>query len=409
MFTIPSEEKKLRSRISSYLSALKREKKQHGFIHDGGGKRYSLFCLCFVLNDLKKSREYFEWYKAEFPDYVGDPIQKLCWALSLHRMKEDASARYALADLMLSNLYMIPHLIGLSIQKYDMWHSSNLEDIDYLEYIPEEIRGCIQPSEMVWMSGLFHSFEFRRIRERYIEIFQALQHTKEIEKRKRLLDESRSLLNLLLPPQAAESDSELPDPGKGAVSSSPVKKNVTSQLKAKKIIEKISSDEALQILRILAKSDKQIKKKIVDIAENMIRKVDLDDICGNLFRALDGIDVHRLWDRSGPSMDGYHSPEDMAVEMVEEQLAPFAQELFRLIDLGLSDEAKLYCMGVLKGLYLYQTESRSEFKNWAVDVPGECFGDLLKDWKKRTPNRSDIEEMIDFLKKACPEWANWRI
>ncbi len=198
----------MRSRISSYLSALKKEKKQHGFIDDGGGKRYSLFCLYFMLNDLKKSREYFEWYKTEFPDDVGDPIQKLCWALGLQRMKDDAGARYALADLMLSNLYMIPHLIGLDIQKYDMWHSSNLEDIDYVEYIPEEIRECIQPSEIEWMSGLYHSFEFRRIRERYIAIFQALQHTKEIEKRKRLLNESRSLLDSLAPPDAVQSDPE---------------------------------------------------------------------------------------------------------------------------------------------------------------------------------------------------------
>ncbi|WP_373499752.1 hypothetical protein [Desulfococcus sp.] len=123
-------------------------------------------------------------------------------------MKDDAGARYALADLMLSNLYMIPHLIGLDIQKYDMWHSSNLEDIDYVEYIPEEIRECIQPSEIEWMSGLYHSFEFRRIRERYIAIFQALQHTKEIEKRKRLLNESRSLLDSLAPPDAVQSDPE---------------------------------------------------------------------------------------------------------------------------------------------------------------------------------------------------------
>jgi len=68
MFTFPDTEKKLKSRISSYKSAMNKEQKNLGYINDGGGKRYLLFCLYFVLDDLNKSKEYFEWYKNEFPD-----------------------------------------------------------------------------------------------------------------------------------------------------------------------------------------------------------------------------------------------------------------------------------------------------------------------------------------------------
>ena len=197
MFSFPDTEKKLRSRISNYKSALNKEKKDYGYINDGSGKRYLLFCLYFVLDDLNKSREYFEWYKKEFPDDVGEPIQKLCWALSLHRMKNNDEAKHMLAELMLSNLYLIPNIIGLDVQKYDIWHSSNFEDIDYVEYIPAEVRESIKESEIQWMDTLYNSFEFRRIRKRYIEIFHELQHTKELEKRKDLLKESYSLLDIL--------------------------------------------------------------------------------------------------------------------------------------------------------------------------------------------------------------------
>ena len=38
----------------------------------------------------------------------------------------------------------------------------------------------------------------------------------------------------------------------------------------KNLLDKISANEALEILKFLAKTDKQIKKKILDIAENMI-------------------------------------------------------------------------------------------------------------------------------------------
>ena len=63
MLSFPDTEKKLKSRISSYRSALRKESATYGFINDGSGKRYLLFYLYFVLNDFEESQEYFEWYK----------------------------------------------------------------------------------------------------------------------------------------------------------------------------------------------------------------------------------------------------------------------------------------------------------------------------------------------------------
>ena len=197
MISFPDTEKKLRSMISRYKSALSKEKREHGYINDGSGKRYLLFYFYFILDDLNKSQEYFEWYNKEFSDDVGEPIQKLCWALSLYRMKKEDAAKHMLADAMLSNLYLIPSIMGQEVKEYDIWYSSSDEDIDYVEYVPEEIRKNIKDSEIQWMDTLFNSFEFRRIRKRYIEIYHDLQHTKQIEERTKLLDESYSLLDIL--------------------------------------------------------------------------------------------------------------------------------------------------------------------------------------------------------------------
>lgn len=197
MFNFPETEKKLKSRISSYKSALNKEKKTYGYINDGGGKRYLLFSLYFVLNDLKKSENYFEWYATEFSDDVGEPIQKLCWALSLHRMGKVKEAKLKLAELMLSNLYIIPKIINKKVKEYDIWHSSSDADIDYIDYLPQEVRTSIQQSEVDWMKTLYESLEFQRIRKRYIEIFHELQNVKEIGARRVLLDESYTLLNQL--------------------------------------------------------------------------------------------------------------------------------------------------------------------------------------------------------------------
>lgn len=179
-------------------------------------------------------------------------------------------------------------------------------------------------------------------------------------------------------------------------------------MKKDDIFEKISPNEALKILRQIAKTDKNLKKKIIELAEDLFRDVDVDDICETVFNVLDGIDVHELWDRAGPKTEGYTSPEDMSVEMFEEALEPFVQEMQRLINLKMHQEAKLYCMGILKGIHQYEEDSESEFKDWASDVPGESFGYILREWGKNRNNK-DKKEMKDFIEKEFPAWSKWAI
>lgn len=172
----------------------------------------------------------------------------------------------------------------------------------------------------------------------------------------------------------------------------------------KNLLDKISPNEAFGILRLLARTDKQIKKKILDIAEHMIKDIEYESISDDVFLVLDAIDVNELWNSSGSTPDGYISTDEMAFEMIEKELEPFQNEVFRLMELDMVQEAKLYCMGVLKGIYKYEHESDSEFKNWAVDIPGECFHDLLEKWKKRSKMKSDIKEMNEFVMMECRNW-----
>jgi hypothetical protein len=175
------------------------------------------------------------------------------------------------------------------------------------------------------------------------------------------------------------------------------------------IFNKITPDEALDILNTLAKSDKELKKKIIDLAEAIFTDVDFDDVCENVFHALDGIDVHELWDRAGPRTDGYTSPEEMAVEMFEEALEPFFLDMHRLLDLKMNQEAMLCCMGIAKGIYEYEENSTSEFKEWATDIPGEMYGFVIREWKERGITAKDRKKMRSFVQKECPNWSKWAI
>ena len=194
MYNFPETKKKIKSRIASYKSSLMKEKKKFGYVDDSAGKRYLLFSLYFVLNEIEETKDYIEWYDKEFSDDVGEPIQKLCWALSLRRMNDEAGARKMLAETMFSNLYIIPKILDQNVEEYDIWHSSSDQHIEYVDYAPKEVIAAITEAEIQWINQEYDSLEFRRIKKRYIEIYHKLKNTRDISERKQLLEESYSLV-----------------------------------------------------------------------------------------------------------------------------------------------------------------------------------------------------------------------
>ena len=197
MYDFPNTEKALKKRISSYKASLLKEKKEFGHVNDGAGKRYLLFPMCMVLNNAKAAQDYIAWYEDEFSDDVGEPIQKLCWAIILKRIGKEKEGRKMLAETMLANLYLIPRILGEKMAPYDIWHPSSDAQMHYVEYMPKEVLASLTQAETQWMSHKYDSSDFQRIRNRYIEIYQKLKDIKTINERRQLLDEAHSLLDAL--------------------------------------------------------------------------------------------------------------------------------------------------------------------------------------------------------------------
>jgi len=110
----------------------------------------------------------------------------------------------------------------------------------------------------------------------------------------------------------------------------------------KDILANITSDQAVHILTVLWEKRSDVREIIVNEAEKLLGPVDPDAIAEDLFFALESIDVHELWDRSGSHSDGYTSPEDMAMEMVEEELDQFSNQIMRYHNLGLHEEKSYF-------------------------------------------------------------------
>ena len=190
MYQYPQEPKKIRERINRYERKLRKEYEKFGSISDGYGKRYLLGPLYLILGDLTGAIRSFEWFEHMFPDDIGEPFHYLCWTLALYRSGDMAGASLKLRQTMLSNLYLIPHLLGLAQDRLNIWHGSNIVEKDYLEYAPPEIWELWDKPALQWAKETYDGLEFCRVRARYIEIYEQLGSEPPGPKRSQLVDEA---------------------------------------------------------------------------------------------------------------------------------------------------------------------------------------------------------------------------
>ena len=172
-----------------------------------------------------------------------------------------------------------------------------------------------------------------------------------------------------------------------------------------KILETITPADALTILRRVAEQDVEMTKRFENAAMEMLRVVDMESVASQVQMELESLDVEEVWDHSGSTSHGYVDPGDAAWQMFEDALAPFQEQVEKYNRLSMDQEAKFCCMGILKGIYDFDKESSTEYKDWTVDAPAEFFTMVLDDWRKGTKKRKDLAEMNEFMKRNCPDWA----
>jgi hypothetical protein len=172
------------------------------------------------------------------------------------------------------------------------------------------------------------------------------------------------------------------------------------------VIKSLTPEQALEIIKRLSGKGGALGEAVLSEAKNLLSETDPDQTAEDVFFALDTIDVQDCWNRSGRSRHGYTSPDEAAVEIIEEELKPFLDQIERYHELGMPEQETAYCMGVVLGIYRYEQESTSEFKGWAGDTPGEYAGFVMSKWRERHQGTPRQEAACSFLRERCPEWAD---
>jgi hypothetical protein len=171
------------------------------------------------------------------------------------------------------------------------------------------------------------------------------------------------------------------------------------------IIDRLSPADALSILRTLAASDKQLARRIAEIATAHLSEVDPEEVATVLYDELNFREVEEVWDRAGPKRYGYVEPGEAADQMIEEVLEPFLEELGKYQKLGMNTETNRMCMGLLLGLYRFDHESTSEFKDWAPDAPSNFAWAVVDAWKAGAPSRADVKALKAFIEGELGGWG----
>jgi len=167
--------------------------------------------------------------------------------------------------------------------------------------------------------------------------------------------------------------------------------------KMKNFLKSLSSDEAAQVLQTLLDDNPELIKKAYDIAVKAAGNVDAEDIMHDVYSELDALDVDDLNGRAGRTRYGYVEPHDAAYEIFEEAITPFINEMTKNHKRGLPEAAKQHCIGIIKGLWLYDEESISDLKDWIPDAAGDYVFSVIEEWKKGNPSNEDIAEVMSIV------------
>ena len=174
--------------------------------------------------------------------------------------------------------------------------------------------------------------------------------------------------------------------------------------KPREVINQLSSQDALAVLKTLADGDTQLAKHIAEIAIEYLSEVDVDDVAEEVYYALESLQVENVWDRSGSTRYGYVEPYEVVDEMIDGAMAPYFDELVRYQKLKMDDEAMSFCKGLLSGLYRFEYECKTEFRQWAPDCASNYAEEVLGKWQAKCVSQEALDEMNAFIQKQLPKW-----
>ncbi|MDR0355601.1 MAG: hypothetical protein LBJ64_07675 [Deltaproteobacteria bacterium] len=155
----------------------------------------------------------------------------------------------------------------------------------------------------------------------------------------------------------------------------------------------LNEADMAEVLRKHFTENPESIKKVYLLAKSVSDRFDPEAISQEIFCGLDQFGFKDLNARAGRTRHGYVHPNDAVGEMFQEVMDPVLDEMRKKIKQGLSGAAKAYCVGIIQGLWEYETQSSSEISDWFVDLPADAAREALEEWLASEPSEEDKAEV----------------
>ncbi len=178
------------------------------------------------------------------------------------------------------------------------------------------------------------------------------------------------------------------------------------------ILEKLDGAEAASVLQSLLDRHPELRTEAETIARGVLGEVSLFSVADDVESAVIQFDYDDLNSRAGRHSWGYVEPTEAAWELLDEAVEPFVGEMKRYLEMGLEEQAREVCQGILLGLYRVRDGGSNDILNWVPDFPGEAAGNALDVWSKTAgteeegaPARRRSRRLSrDFVREHLPDW-----
>lgn len=179
-----------------------------------------------------------------------------------------------------------------------------------------------------------------------------------------------------------------------------------------KLLNKLDNAEAASVLKELLDRHSELRSEAEAIARDLLAEVSLFSVADDVESAVLQYDYDDLNGRAGNHSWGYVEPSEAASELLEEAVEPFISDMKRYLDMGLEDQARQFCQGILLGLYRVRDGSNNDILSWAPDFPEEAAGDALQVWMAPAGADGDAAPAKGtsrhfppgFAKEHLPDW-----
>lgn len=171
------------------------------------------------------------------------------------------------------------------------------------------------------------------------------------------------------------------------------------------ILDKLDGAESASVLKALLERRPELRSEAEALGKENLVRVSQFAVANDVADAVLQFDYDDLNSRAGSHSWGYVEPGEAACELLEQAMEPFISEMKRYLELGLEEQAREACQGILLGLYRVRKGANNEVLDWAEDFPPESAGDALDAWMSaHAANGARRRLSSAFVKKNLPDW-----